>query len=278
MNKRGQVTIFIILGIVVLIIVGLLFFFRDTIFKGDLDDEEAERFVSARVEPIKNVVRNCVSSKLMEGVRLVSWQGGFYNPVYYENVCVDYDLNSEECFENISIGYACKGDANTLPLLFNVAKQIKLFMNSAEQREDLENCIGSSFVEFEREGLDLDYEFLKLNLDAPDILPKKIRQDVSFPVKISKSGYSTDFRDLSIDLDSNLFDIYMIAIDVVNGECGGEGFEIDDYVWDHEQGGDILAASIANGPNDEGFKPWYLEGYEDEEDGEALRFHFIIEE
>ena len=278
MKKRGQVTVFIILGILVLAVIGLLFYFRGSIFKTELEDESAERFVSARIEPIKEVVRECVGSKLMEGVRLVSWQGGYFDPSFYKDVCVDYDFDSEKCLRNISVSYSCLSDSNKLPLLSGISEQISLFMSDAKQREDLENCIESSFSKFESEGLTLDYSFLNFNLKDPNIFPKKIRQDMTFPVEIKRSKYSTNIRDLSMDLNSNLFGVYMIAVDVVNSECGGEGFEIDDYVWEREQGGDILAAFISNGPNEAGYRPWYLESYEKEEDGESLRFHFLIEE
>lgn len=278
MKKRGQITIFVILGIIVLIVIGLLFYFKGNLFKKELNDEEAQRFVSARVEPVKNVVVNCVGQKLMEGVRFVSWQGGYFDPVDYENICVDYDLDSAKCLNNLSISYACKDSVNRLPLLSFISREINQFMSDEAEKEELEKCVKDSFDDFEREGLELDYDFKNLFLYDPYIMRERIRQDIKFPVKISRSGYSTNIKDLSFVLESSLFDIYMIVADVVNDECGGGVFEIDDYVWEHEQGGDILAASISNGPNEEGYKPWYLLGYNEEEDGTPLKFHFLIEE
>jgi hypothetical protein len=278
MEKRGQVTIFIVLGILVLIVIGLLFYFRGSIFKGKVGEEEAQSFVAARVEPVKDVVRDCVRDKLMEGIRLVSWQGGYFDPVYFESVCVDYDFENEECLENISIGYACKDGVNTLPLVSFISKEIKQFMDDDREREELEACIKNSFDRFEAEGLSLGYDFSDLEVGEPAILSGRVRQSIDFPVVISKDDYSTSFDELGVELKSNLLDVYNIAVDIVNTECGGNNFEIDDYVWEHEQGGDVLAASIANGPVSEGHRGWYLESFKNEEDGMPLKFHFMIEE
>lgn len=285
MNKRGQVTVFIILGIIVLAIIGLLFYFRANIFGTELGEEEAERFVSARVEPVKSVVRNCVAARLIEGVHLVSWQGGFYDPANYETSYIECDTDcliggGEEtscCTDQINVGYACESNHNTLPLVSFIAGEINQFISNEEERQELEDCIKGAFDDFEAEALKLDYEFIDLFLNDPVIMLGEIRQEIDFPVRISRSGYSTNFRNIEVTIDSNLLALWYIAADVTNEECGGGGFEIDDYVWEREQGGDILAGSIENGaPGD--YQPWYLQSYEFEGDGKPLRFFFMIDQ
>jgi hypothetical protein len=273
MQKRGQVTIFIILGIVILSIVGFLVFQSDLFYKEELSDEEAEHFVDVQLEPIKTSIENCVSANLVKAIHFVSIQGGYFDPVYYET------------FGGYNVSYACwKSNnvrVNLLPLLTFVGDEILQYMESNEN--ELESCITEAFDSFEDLNLDLTYDFDDLELSSP-VINDNIRQDVNFPISVKRKGYDfvANIDELVVNLESNLKGVYDVAVDVVNAECSGTGFAIDDYFYEANQAHDIISLTIENTPIEEGefneYQPWYLVSTKMEEDGTPLKFHFCIEQ
>ena len=75
--KKGQVTIFIIIGIVILVAVGLILYLRSFEIRSNLQSE-AERFtVPQQVQPVKNFIDSCLADVARRGVELLGSQGGF---------------------------------------------------------------------------------------------------------------------------------------------------------------------------------------------------------
>jgi len=264
-NKRGQVTVFVILGIVLVALVVFVLYVNGVFVKFGLG-ESREVFVGSQVEPSKVVVRDCVERSLVDGILFVSIQGGYFDPVLYET------------FGGFDISYACEGGVNHLPMLNFIGNEIAQFMNQDSEIERIHDCIGDGFGSIESRGVNVDYNFADLSLPSPNILNDQVSQDIIFSYSLKKGDETAQVNDLRVEVPSNLRGVYDIAVDVVNAECGGSGFDIDDYVWEHGQALDILAASIANGPVVEDHQPWYLESYAAEGNGQLLKFHFVIEQ
>ena len=73
-SKRAQVTIFIILGIIILISVGLFLFLRQetTIFR-------PERSVPPELEPMNRFITSCLETISRDGINIIGQNGGFIN-------------------------------------------------------------------------------------------------------------------------------------------------------------------------------------------------------
>ena len=83
MDKRGQVAVFVVIGVVLIIVLVLLFAFRDAfigVVKGQID---TEKYLSNQLNDIqKNVIEECVVSETLDGVKLyLSNGGGFSEPL-----------------------------------------------------------------------------------------------------------------------------------------------------------------------------------------------------
>jgi len=264
-NKRGQVTIFVILGIVLVAVIAFVLYINGGFARFGIG-EASEVFVGSQVEPSRVVVRDCVERSLVDGILFVSIQGGYFDPVLYET------------FGGFDISYACQGGVNYLPMLSFIEDEISQFMGQDSEIERIQDCISDGFGSIESRGVNVDYNFADLSLSSPSIGNDEVSQDIMFSYSLSKGDETAQVNDLRVEVPSNLRGVYDIAVDVVNAECGGSGFDIDDYVWEHGQAFDVLAASIANGPVVETHQPWYLESYAAEGNGELLRFHFVIEQ
>ena len=267
MSKRGQVTVFIILGIVLVTVVALFLYLGGGLTTTGVDREDAEAFVASQIEPVKKVVENCVKDSLVDSILFVSIQGGYFDPVYYEDI------------GGYSVSYGCKDEYNGLPLLSFIEREILEYMSQDSEREKIEDCISEGFSVIESQGLDISYNFGDLDLGEPQLTDDRAIQSVSFPLTLSSYDSVASVSDVLFDVKTNLKEVYDIAVDVVNDECAGSGFEIDDYVWENSQAFESLAASISNGPViADSYQPWYLTSYQAEENGELLRFHFLIEQ
>ena len=72
MHKKAQVTIFIVIGIVILIVLGLVFYFSS-------DDAEKRLFTDTdeEVVAVQNFIEQCLDAVAVPGVYLLAAQGGF---------------------------------------------------------------------------------------------------------------------------------------------------------------------------------------------------------
>ena len=222
MKERGQVTIFIILGIIIVIIIGLVYFLRIRGEEENVIDESDERFVSSQIEPIKTLVSECVKTESLKGLRLIGKQGGYYKPIKYE-VVGDY---------NIAYGcYIRNGERiNNLPLLEDVSKEFDDYMNSDTTKEEIDKCI-DNFKFFEDKGLDINVGSM---IVKSNIQFNKVGIIIQYPMTISKGQYSSNVDRMVSDIFIGLGKLHKVASDIINDECTGINFDIDNYIKNNE--------------------------------------------
>src|SRR3989344_7553316 len=76
--KRGQVTLFIIVGLIILIIVGFLLFLRSDALKSKLGlGRTSAIIVPEQLKPVKNNIDGCVKQVGEEAINILSLQGGY---------------------------------------------------------------------------------------------------------------------------------------------------------------------------------------------------------
>lgn len=82
---KGQVTVFIIVGIVIVLVLGITIFLMQKVAKERLQ-AEAEQPLVLREEPLQQAVDDCVQDSLERAVFFISRQGGYYRtpPPYFE--------------------------------------------------------------------------------------------------------------------------------------------------------------------------------------------------
>ncbi len=85
MMNKGQVTVFIVIGVVMVLVLGITFVLMQNVAKERLR-AEAEQLPVLRAEPLQQVVENCVQDSLERAVFFISRQGGYYQtpPPYFE--------------------------------------------------------------------------------------------------------------------------------------------------------------------------------------------------
>ena len=80
MQKRGQVTLFIIIGILVVSLVVLGYYFRAELFKSEWEQGFAESLaIPDQAEEVHESISGCVEELAIEAVDILGMQGGYIN-------------------------------------------------------------------------------------------------------------------------------------------------------------------------------------------------------
>ena len=98
MQKRGQVTLFIIVGIVLVITFIGLFYLIESTNKERIDIEKEKVISKPEITSVKNYVQSCFERTSEDAITYVSYRGGYYNvpeptvdniflrlPLYFDN-------------------------------------------------------------------------------------------------------------------------------------------------------------------------------------------------
>ncbi len=222
MYKRGQVTIFIILGIIVIAILAWLFFLGNLTFGEELTQEEAQVFVSTRIEPLKNYVESCVEESAFVVLGTMGQYGGEVVPRIDEsNPRFDFLVPTGD---HVSINYVAYNQNNEYVNKFlSVSEMENEFENYLENvalhkdnPEGFSDCINNfepfknSFDKIEDGDLDTEVEFART-----------IRIKVTYPVKITKSSYETTINEFFVEIPINMNELRSVGSMLINDVIAG---------------------------------------------------------
>ena len=135
MNRRGQASIFIIIGIA--IIVAFIFFF---IFKGEL----VPTGIGGKEISPEAFLESCVEKKVKETVAIMLPQGGYVEPEF----SFRFQFNSEEPQD---ISYLCYNENYYIPCVNQEPMLIEHLNQEIEDyiKEDVGNCFENYVLELE---------------------------------------------------------------------------------------------------------------------------------
>lgn len=219
MSKRGQASIFIILGIIVLVLFGALLYFKGGLFESSLEDETLERYGSVDIEPVKDVVSKCVEISLLDAVEWVSNRGGYFNPF-------DSDEYSKPVGDML-VAYAWHYEHGTkLPSLVGLGNQLNLYM--VENRGVIENCIDEKIGGYEQSWNIRNIKNFELDPDEIIITENYVKQRVYYRddelLSVTKGDYAATAKEVVAELKVPLGKAQKMAADIAgcfNGDFDG---------------------------------------------------------
>ena len=186
-KKRGQVTTFIIIGLIILISAVLLFYLRKQ------TQEKSETLTPVDINPIKVYVDSCINNVFKRGVYFICLQGGYYdvpNPVDYSFIKIPYYFY---------LGNQSFPEKNTIEKEFS--KYIK---------KELSSCI-NNFEAFKQMG----YGFETGDMQVDSSLGKTIDIKINYPITVKKDESTATIQDFYYNKDFDFDGIYNILSDFV---------------------------------------------------------------
>jgi len=227
-NKRGQITLFIIIGIVLLIVIGVFFLLRtSTVGK--------EESVPVEFEPVKLYLEECVSQIAEKAIVLVGEQGGYIDPssegVSYNSV--NPTEGSGIMFTSLvpywfflSSPNTCNGDCrfdSFQPWLYkengepSIQSQIEKYV-----QDNIGDCI-SDFTSLKQYVVSEEGEFSVESIIAND----EVILNVEYPLLVEYGNSKTRLRYFTTDVKVSLPKMYEMGTTIAKGE-------MDNCLLEHE--------------------------------------------
>jgi len=250
MEKRGQITIFIIIAVLLISGVALFFVFRSGVIPG----------IGGKAEVSSSAfLSTCIEDKVREAVRELSLRGGYLD----EPNSVNFMFVEEGVARDIT--YLCSTLNNFNPCL----NQKVGFKNDFKENikdyisEDFETCFTQMKSSFERQGFEVNPRSGLTSFEV-DLAPKRITIQTVSKVTLTKSGETSTEKNFEVPINSKMYEILNVVEEIVNQEAtfcyfetGGFLLVNPEFIIDHY------------GPMDEGTEI-YTVGHEDT--GEKFRF------
>lgn len=195
-NKRGQIAIFIIVAIVI-VVGGILIYF---LFPG------VRSAVRGEIVP-NNFIKSCVEEKVVEGIGILAKQGSYAEPegyVLYKGNKIKYLCYTSQYF------LPCNVQQPLIKRNFEVELEKMI-----EQKTD--ECVQNLREEYGGRGFFVSgLTNSKANVE---IVPENIRVIVDAPMSISKDELTQSFRSFNVDIPSKMYELLMIATSIVTFEA-----------------------------------------------------------
>ncbi len=207
MQKRGQIAVFVIIGIVLLILIALIFVGRKEFGFGI----SKIVFLKNKIDPLQKNIQDCVDKSIDTNGKLFAKQGGDFGPsryVLYENIKVKY-----LCY-NIQNSNKC---INMMPTFETMTEQLSKKIN-----DDVNNCINKDLF---KSGLSYDV-ITNGELETEiQTIGDSVKVIVKYDVTLSKDESEQKLGNVEKEIELPLKELYDVTFDVVNNHAGTGFFD-----------------------------------------------------
>ncbi|MEM2956034.1 MAG: hypothetical protein QW041_00440 [Candidatus Pacearchaeota archaeon] len=259
MFKRGQITLFVIIAILLVGAVAIFLLFQQGIIKPSVSPEEAEKIVASEVQPVKDLMIRCVKESYFDALKKIGMQGGYCSPVPVKhnqigNYSVPYlvEKSGERYINNILL---LEGDGIT------IEKEIE----KCTDMQKIMKCI-NNFKSFK----DVDVKASRDIRINTKFFNGKIILTINYPLTISRGSAKTTIEEMKLEIKSGLQNVYNAVIEITNSEIKNHDFNINEFARKN------LFVSIERQGALEGIY-YYLKTKPQQEDEESYEFNFIVE-
>lgn len=194
-ENRGQVTIFIVIALIIIVLGILVYMFYPKITSTlGITSENPQQFI-----------QSCLEDQVLETIEKISSQGGSFNPghyIIYNNEKIEY-----LCYTN---EYYLQCVMQQPRLQAHVESEIQNQMqNSAKE------CFQQLKTNYENKGYNVNLNPVETSVE---ILPKKVVINFDSGLTLSKEDSET-YDLFNVVVDNNLYELVSIASSILNWEA-----------------------------------------------------------
>lgn len=213
--RKGQVTIFVIIALVIVGVIVLFFVFKDNLL-GDR--------IPAEFQPIYNRYTSCIEEDTLNGVGLLSAQGGRIDIGDFEPGNDFSPFSSHLSFFGVSVPYWYSLSGNNLveenlPTLSDMSSELSVYLS-----ESLTDCDFSAFVE---QGFIIERSEPKASVTIED---NQVLVNVDSDISVYRDGNSAVKKNHKVSVNSKLGSLYNSAVEIYNYEK--ESAFLENYALD----------------------------------------------
>lgn len=183
--KRGQVTVYMIVGLVILIIFGLIFYYRGIIFKSALEGKQVEiTSVPEQFKDVQKQIEDCTDKFVLDSVYSLGLRGGYF----------DRDKLKIIDYLGVNITYLHYGKTNYMPSINVMERELTNYIN--------ENLVYVCRLTNEN----ININFGKVNSIA-DIKSNSISVKIIWPIKLEKDTITSEINNINLNYPLRLGEI-----------------------------------------------------------------------
>jgi len=194
-NKKGQVTIFIIIGIVIVAFGILIYMFYPGI----------KSTLGFKAQNPSGFLQDCLEDKIGESIKTLSVQGGSINPehyILYNDDKIEYLCYTEEYYKTCVMQQ---------PMLkTHIEGEIKATINVQARQ-----CLDDLKKSYEGRGYNVNVNNKDFNVE---LLPKRVVVKFDDSVTLTKEDSKT-YDSLEVAFNNNLYELVSIANSILNWEA-----------------------------------------------------------
>jgi hypothetical protein len=219
MKKRGQVTVFIIIGMIMLISTALVVYIRS--IPSDHGAREILDHPELEPQKIRSYLQTCLDDESLALIETASINGGFINITKFSG---DFNQFKGEIYYYHCIYEKGRGCTNKFITRDKIEEDISIHIKDA-----IDNCVDFSVFEDE---LGFNVELGDIEIKT-DIGSREVLVDVKFPVTLKKDNYQVTVDGVKGLYYSDIGYLHDIAIQIVNAEIIYGFFDQDDFMDNH---------------------------------------------
>lgn len=210
MRKRGQVTTFMIVGLVILIIFVLIFTLRDSILEGVKGTEGTKDILNGVIGEIDHKINDCIDKESNDALILLGKQGGSFDRNIYKN------------YKGNKINYLCISIPNS-------TKCENLGLTKLELQHELDNYLTNKIKNcINLESFRNDQRYLMsvgdFNLET-NVLDKTVLFNITYPIRLERKGIKASVNGFSYSVSNPLGKMQEAVSDVLNIESETGDFD-----------------------------------------------------
>jgi hypothetical protein len=188
LKKKGQITIFIILGIVIIVTVSLVFFLNQPKLEEDI-------IIDQNIVPIKSFVESCIDQIGQNALYFTALQGGYYKT-----------KSPKEAYSFIEIPVYWDINKASVPSIETIETEILDYI-----KNNLQDCL-NNFSVFKEQGFDISKG--KISGDAM-IAQRDVTFNIEYPITVTKADSTTQLTQFLVRTNLNYNEKYQYATQIM---------------------------------------------------------------
>ncbi|MDP7457113.1 MAG: hypothetical protein QGH47_00155 [Candidatus Woesearchaeota archaeon] len=232
MGKRGQISLFLIVVLVLLIGTSLTLYLFQSSAEQELEESLGTTAASS-IDPttFKQSVENCLRDRTLRFAELIALRGGSFQKVAFNPFTPG--INTGVVYQNTRYRYFCKQeDGKGCVNVLLTRKDMETELNIRIREHVLEHCI--DFRPFASAGYDVETGDFGIDTKiAVDVINVRIL----YPTFIRRGDLLVNIPEYFTKVEFPLGRLYDLAVFIVNNQVAMGTFNKDDWMEDH--GSDI---------------------------------------
>lgn len=236
--KRGQATIFIIIGIIILLTIGILYYLKTQTTEAKLGIALQQDAAEGDAVVVQQYVSSCLSDVAKRALILIGQHGGYINlsrtDLHSQSFEIDdSDPTSSDAvpFGSLQIPYwwyedsqhgcsRCSITTKNIPTIDNMEEQITAYV-----LENIHECLDDGFASLEENGYSItEQEPKQLQIETA-IADAGVYVQLTYPLRISKEEVATNLENWYVELNVPLQNMYNAANEIVLMEIRNQFLE-----------------------------------------------------